>query len=214
MAGNPIHRRFIIGATCLLVAAGCTNPKDALQLHVATSKKAYSQDEAIYLLATLSATEGRNCVYKDWPTHLNLRLTHLDTEKDVERRRIFVCGNAYLLVAPFQPLIITGKFLDVANLGDRFSVLDAGDQQERKFAIQMTERGFQVVHLNHQKEPLHMIDALPPGRYRISATLSNARRSHDPPPLFWNIYGQAVSDSKEFEVLPSDEITITGISTL
>ncbi|GJM27292.1 MAG: hypothetical protein DHS20C16_37070 [Phycisphaerae bacterium] len=200
MQTRPLQLGCAIFTLSTLIAAGCNNPTSSLELTLTPLKDSFASDEMILISANLTASTGATCVYKRWPNFLKFDLVQLETNEAIERARIFVCGTPYVLRAPFIPLIHAGAFLDVADLGDRFLVINETNQYDSTLAINKTDRGFLVWYPVDPNEFWPVADSFSPGRYRLTVTLPGGAQRGHPVPLFWSVYGQPVTASTEFEV--------------
>ncbi len=187
-----------------ILAAGCTNRPNALQLTLSTSKQVYLHDEPIRLTATFSSTEGTVCINKPWVKFLDFELSNLESDEQLEHTPIFFCGTPYVALAPLMPFMYAGAFLDVANVGGRFIVIE--ENQPQDFSYELLGNGSRFIMRSEaatqNRDDLRHLP-LPPGRYRLNVSLESELQRRTIIPLLWALYGQTVSAATEFEVLPA-----------
>ena len=196
----------------LLTIGGCTTAPGALTLELTASKRVYTPQEPVVVSAVLGAVDGPVCLAK--PAIFRVELTQEDTGQTLRGEPVVRnAGTSRVVMMPVNWFMIAFSFLDVADLSDRFVVLNRGGLQPQQFAVLRTSEDDLFVMPVDPSAPadervmisVHGSQPLATGQYRLRATLTSRLNpyrwtSRFPTPAFWNAYNQPVSAEVTFAV--------------
>jgi len=113
------------------------------------------------------------------------------------------CATTLMLMLPLLPIFYSAAYLDVGNLGGRFTVVPKG--LEKPFRLSLEHGQYHLnVHSSEREYNFSMGRSerpLAPGQYVVRVSLWNESTDPFPPPLFWKPYDQPVVGETEIVIV-------------
>jgi hypothetical protein len=184
----------ILGALSTSLAIGCSNAPGALRIDVTAERSVIEVGEPIRLRANLVAGESSVCLSRD--PRLSVELREMNAAALVAKSPTTAfCGTGAWETLIFFPWLFLVAYLDMADVGDRFDVLEPNQSQSYDKSLSLVEtRDSTRLMVEHPDDWRHATQrALPPGNYELTVRLDNRHPHWLPPPLFWKPYDQPVS---------------------
>lgn len=188
----------------ILVAGGCSNQPGALTMQVTPTKADFNADEPIVLSVSLRAGSSPICLSKarTFRFEVNRAGKKSPVAGDINNNYAR-CGTGILESLILFPYLWAFAWLDMADVANRFHVLQANDSIVHEFCLcgdsmrlpELNDRG----NVQYVRPPVE----LGVGEYDVRIELRNERAycgDFLPLPLGWQLYSQPVQATTRIRI--------------
>lgn len=186
----------------LVILAGCVNKPGALRMSVSPTVVRHDPAQCVHLRVLFEAVNKPVAIERLSPFSVNLARAGNPLDDNLLATRVFCGGAGMSLVdlALAASLTATTKFLDVADLRERYFVIRPNHPASYDLVLSARESGYSA-NVTGDAEDIRQDRPIkcswPAGQYAVTVSL---RPPQDLAPAFWQPYSQPLSASADFRV--------------